>query len=307
VQPYVSSFASMMHEALSDPNGTINKLTDLLQLYATYKVGSLALGLAGAGSQAMKGAGSAAMALGGAQVAAGAAAAAPSAAGSVLFFDTLGTAGLSLGPFATSVVAATAPLAAFASVAFAAYEAWGLYQEVGTDDRLNAEARARAHADEITSMIAAGAAQDEITARAAAMHDGYAASLSHSQAQFDAMGNYLGEFEDHIVDASVQSAQKLSDVAVAAAMASNSLAMMNAYFSAENRSRYSRPGGPQREMPTMKGGHGGTSIQKVEIVVTSNQNPSRIALAIHSKLAGLSTNKRYSPDVPNYSAPDEGG
>jgi hypothetical protein len=57
----------------------------------------------------------------------------------------------------------------------------------------------------------------------------------------------------------------------------------------------------------MKGGHGGTSVQKVEIVITSNQNPSRIAQVVEARLNGLSNNKRFSPDVRNFSAPDERG
>jgi hypothetical protein len=45
---------------------------------------------------------------------------------------------------------------------------------------------------------------------------------------------------------------------------------------------------------------GGTSIQKVEIVVTSNGDPSRIARVIEAHLTGLQTRKRQSPLAPRY-------
>ena len=47
-------------------------------------------------------------------------------------------------------------------------------------------------------------------------------------------------------------------------------------------------------------------IQKVEIVVTSNSSPSRIARVVEARLANLSRNRRSSPYVPNYSSRDEG-
>lgn len=50
------------------------------------------------------------------------------------------------------------------------------------------------------------------------------------------------------------------------------------------------------------GGGGGTKIQKVEIVVTSNQHPSRIARAVFNELSGLDRNRGSSPYVRNFSA-----
>ncbi|HEX7464456.1 MAG TPA: hypothetical protein VF382_06145, partial [Actinomycetota bacterium] len=49
------------------------------------------------------------------------------------------------------------------------------------------------------------------------------------------------------------------------------------------------------------GGGGGTNIAKVEIVVTSNQDPSRIAQAMVDELGKLSRFRRSSSYVPNYS------
>lgn len=50
-----------------------------------------------------------------------------------------------------------------------------------------------------------------------------------------------------------------------------------------------------------KGGGGGTKIQKVEIVVTSNQSPSRIAREVVGELGKLSRTPTTSKYVPNFS------
>jgi hypothetical protein len=49
-------------------------------------------------------------------------------------------------------------------------------------------------------------------------------------------------------------------------------------------------------------GGGGTTIQKVEIVVSSNQDPSRIARAVEDRLANVSRNPTSSRMVRNWSA-----
>ena len=49
------------------------------------------------------------------------------------------------------------------------------------------------------------------------------------------------------------------------------------------------------------GGGGGTNIQKVEIVVTSNQDPSRVARLTLDAIKDLSRNPRSSPGVRSYS------
>jgi hypothetical protein len=51
------------------------------------------------------------------------------------------------------------------------------------------------------------------------------------------------------------------------------------------------------------GGGGGTHIQKVEIVVTGNPEPSRVARLVKDELANLSRRPKASPDVANYSRP----
>jgi hypothetical protein len=46
----------------------------------------------------------------------------------------------------------------------------------------------------------------------------------------------------------------------------------------------------------------GTHIQKVEIVVSSNADPSRVAQIVMSHIVNLARNPKQSPDSPNYSA-----
>jgi hypothetical protein len=50
------------------------------------------------------------------------------------------------------------------------------------------------------------------------------------------------------------------------------------------------------------GGGGGVNVHKVEIVVTSNQDPNRIARVVESHLAALSRFRKSSPYSPNFSA-----
>lgn len=57
-----------------------------------------------------------------------------------------------------------------------------------------------------------------------------------------------------------------------------------------------------KDTPKHPGGGGGAHIQKVEIVVTSNQDPSRIARTVLSELQNLSRHPSISPHANNYSA-----
>jgi hypothetical protein len=50
--------------------------------------------------------------------------------------------------------------------------------------------------------------------------------------------------------------------------------------------------------PKHKGGKGGTTIQRVEIVVTQNNNPSRVARSVVDELSKLQRNPRVSKYAP---------
>lgn len=53
--------------------------------------------------------------------------------------------------------------------------------------------------------------------------------------------------------------------------------------------------------PGAGGGGGGTHIQKVEIVVSSNQDPARIARVVEARLAEIARHPRVSRSAPNWS------
>jgi len=308
VEPYVQSFASAMKDALADPNGTITSLTRLFELYATLKVGSAGFGIAGGLYDASRGAGG--MLAGWMGKGAGAAGgAAASVAGNAAYSGAFGSLG-GVAPAAESSAVALSGLGASATVAggvflgavaawgWAVYEAVGLSDELQRNQQLDAQARGEAAGREIESMIAAGDSWEAISNQM----DSIRARFSTTEDMMDTTGKGLGEFGRVTDEAGLQ----IANLAMQAAVAAGSLATVRPLPGAFDWAP-GQASEPLKPKPSMKGGHGGTSIQKVEIVVTSNQNPSRIALAVHAQLAGLSTNKRYSPDVPNFSAPDEGG
>jgi hypothetical protein len=55
------------------------------------------------------------------------------------------------------------------------------------------------------------------------------------------------------------------------------------------------------EVAKAKGGAGGTHIQKVEIVVSSNADPSRVARQVLGVVQNLQRNPGVSHDATNYS------
>lgn len=302
VKPGVEAFGAMIKDALTDPNGTIDKLKELFELYAAVKIGGGLLGGAGALGGMAKGAGGIMSGLGllGEGSAAAGAVGATGASTAVLGLD-IGAAGVG-----------AVFLAAVAAWGAAVWQGVGLYNEVHAQEMANEQAKADAHGREITRMIKAGATSDELDAKMKEM----AASYGETK---DAFGN--------ITKMGDATGWALNDVAVAAALAAAGLAALSPNVgqkaSEDAAERANRDSGmanfmtvmgkalptaaeaAAKKAPVMKGGHGGTSIQKVEIVVTSNQSPSRIARAVHADLAKLSQNRRASPFVRNFSARDE--
>ena len=73
---------------------------------------------------------------------------------------------------------------------------------------------------------------------------------------------------------------------------------------ATQKSRSRSNGRSSRSKNSRSNGSGGSSrpaSQKVEIVLTTNRDPSRVALQVRDELAQLSRNRTSSPYVPNYS------
>lgn len=302
VKPSVMAFGQAFKEALQDPNGTIDKLHDLFVLYAAVKGVSLTMGLAGAAAPIAGAVGQGVAWMAGGGIATGAAA----AGGGVAEGTALGAGGVALG--GSAAVVGGAFLAAVAAWGVAAYEAADLYKEIDSEALMDAQAKADANGREIEAMVKNGMSLDDASARA-------------------------NDMALEIASAGDETQWALNDVATEAALAAAGLASVaqssyeregnnRAAMAADEAAGNLLDGATQaakmwlegvktvdpnkKKAPTMKGGHGGTSIQKVEIVVTSNQSPSRIARVVEARLANLSRNRRASPYVPNYSSRDEG-
>lgn len=304
IEPYVSSFAGAIKDALSDPNGTIDKLKDLFELYAAVKIGGGLLSLGGAGMDLARGAGGMLGAF-----SKGSAAEQVVTRGAGLEYGELGLGAGEAGSVGAGAVGAGgAAVGAAFLVAIAAWTAavtFGVqaYNEAHAQTQADRQARADANGREITAMINAGDSFDDISERidfmsqpvdaaAWAMND-VAISAALAAASLDQISKDYNTAGDKRMD-------DMAGDAMAAAMLVNKfdkggMAGSSAAAAADAK----------KSKPTMKGGHGGTSIQKVEIVLTSNQSPSRIARSIHGELAKLSNNRRTSPFVKNFSAHDE--
>jgi hypothetical protein len=50
------------------------------------------------------------------------------------------------------------------------------------------------------------------------------------------------------------------------------------------------------------GGGGGVHVDRVEITISSNQDPNRVARVVAGHLADLARYRKSSPYVPNFSA-----
>jgi hypothetical protein len=221
---------------------------------------------------------------------------------------------MEVGGLGAVAAGAAVPLIAFAAVATAAYQAFGLYEDIKHEESLNQNAIAEARAREISEMIEHGASRAEVEARVNQIHEAMAQTVGKTNDAMNHWGGTLGTYNDQLQNESNKAQQHLNDLAVSAALASSWLAALRPPTAAEKLSQLNDiygggAGGDsaaeQKRLKASVGGHGGTSIQKVEIVVTSNQSPSRIARSVHGELAKLSQNRRASPFVRNFSARDE--
>lgn len=324
LKPHVEAFGKVMQEALKDP-GTIDKLITLLKVYGAVKVaggvadavggwGNVGKGLGWAG-RGLKAGASSAIFEGGIRVAgwtaglggaaqgvaaatgAGTAAAAGAAGGAAAAGAAGGAAagGTALLVGGTAVAAAAAA-AAIGGLALAGWQAKELYTEWARD----ADADGRAWYD-------AGLQMAEAAARSAEAHDhvttmirklelaGYEAeaeavrlklSFAETADGAERLAAGLADIRDGVDPSFWDPYRKLGmhpdlDVAVLQGLAKGAT--------------------QEKKSPRHPGG-AGMNIQKVEIVVTSNQDPSRIARLLTSELANLRRHPRVSPHVPNYSA-----
>jgi hypothetical protein len=300
IEPAAERFASFMKEALQDP-GTIDKLITLAELYLALKAGGAIIGA----GQALYGVGTGVAAMagwGGSAAAAGAGAAGAAAAGSVgVVGETLTSAKF----LAWLGAKLAAPFALAAAVPTGV--AGGLYYGAfgGVDSRHDIDEKDAARGKELA-------------------HGRFAEWEKEGLSVTDMFGRMKTETE--YLRANFQttaaSQMELEFAAYRAAQALNSLDQLpigervlgdKARDKWENqdaldRARVFLHNAEQEELrkekakgPRHKGGGGGTNIQKVEIVVTSNQSPSRIALKVKDEMVKLGRNPGQSPFVNDYS------
>lgn len=311
IEPYVTSFAKSFKDALADPNGTLDKLKTILELYAAMKIGGAALGVGSALGGMASGAGgilSGVLKFGGAG---GAAASAAAADAGMVGMGGMGmtaaaapeAAGLT-GLGASATVVGGVFLAAVAAWGVAVYEAADLSRELKEQDQANRLAIGKARGDEIAAMIRSGAAEDDIAERLAFM----AQPIDAAQWAFNdvATSAALAAANLDLIGGVIAAGQKASDSIAEQANRDSGMANFMTVMGKSLPTLASDAAAAAKKAPKMKGGHGGTHVQKVEIVVTSNQNPSRIARAVETRFLKATTNRRQSPDVPNFSNFEEG-
>lgn len=312
VQPYAERFGEIMKEALQDP-GTIDKLITLLKLYAAVKVGgglvdavggwgnaaSIGKGIGGGvakfGKKAVLDGGLKAIewgsrfgagALGVGAATGGASAGAAGAGGAAA---ASGTGVLVAG----GALAAGAATLALAGLGAAAWQTKGLLADLDKAELDDARARyesamrvveeagksAEAYEHVTTMMRKLELTGNETAAAAIELHLG----LANAAASAEILAANFADIRD---GANVPQDPMVGRMSMLSEMP---------HWSAESKKD------DKRKPPRHPGG-AGMNVQKVEIVVTSNQDPSRIARLVSSELANLRRHPRVSPHVPNYSA-----
>lgn len=294
--PYVEKFGDMVKRALEDPNGTIDKLIELAKLWAGMKIGtSLVGGLASGGRKG-------GMINGGAALGAyGVGNSALNGVSAQSYVETVGGGALigsgMGGPLGAGIGAlAGATIANYQMMSQAADKeaAWreGIAQQaesyMATERRwfaahgftqAEAEQSMQAYALKLQTAAmevdpAAGAVIGSIYNLAAGIETASYSLLNRADKEVAEIGSYWGD----MMRLNTQNAQAKRD-AVAGDVSK----------AASHKSK----------------GGGGGSIQKVEIVVTSNQHPNRIARAVVGELGRMQRMSGNSQHVENYSALDD--
>lgn len=294
IAPYASAFEASIKRALEDPNGTIDRLTRLGEMYLALKGGSMLLGPAlGAGMQSGLAAGATNLATraGAGLFVAGAVESAATGPNARTQAETIGggaLAGLAGGPFGALVGAGVGAL-------MSGVQSLRAWQDLRTqNERFAAE-----HADREVRMRKdaadkIGMGQEELTRS----YHREAERLSSAGYEVEAAALRMAAAMQATSESVHGLGARISDKIADDAGYAYSMGMIQ-----QLREKFG-PGDGLKTPATPKhpGGGGGTNIQKVEIVVTSNQNPSRIALAVTGELDKLGRNPSASKYVRDYSA-----
>ncbi len=309
--PHVERVGNAIHGFLKDP-AAVDKLISLGKLYLALKVGQGALGVQGGISQAASstvlpfltnGGGGALGAF------AGTGTGALSAIGALLG-EAGGSTAAAYGVSAAGggALAGGATLAAFAAGIALAYNEVMLFTEVIThfrDDAQKTEDAKRDYAKRhIASYIKMTSDMRSASDKWATVTEYAARDINNLRLRGDEAGAALYELElaAYSASAAMDGMSKFvndrnSDIVdpAMAAVTAKSGQVAREWLAKQPKGR---------RVPKHGGGGGGTSIQKVEIVVTSNQHPSRIARTVFDEMAKLKRNRRSSPHVTNFSNPN---
>jgi hypothetical protein len=267
---------------LEDP-ASLDKIAHVLDLYAAVKVGRSALGMAGGlgGVASFLGVGGGAAA--GAAEIGGSSAAAGAAEGA---FAALGAALLPLGVLAGLVAGAINVLSDETS-------AWH-------DDAVVLWNTTKSELTEALEHL--GGAWQAIRPLAMSLGDLFGTTLLAAIAGASTGIELLAKGVEGLAGAMADAAGVVSTAQAGIGSKITSLLLKQS----DKAIRFSvkRPADEGKAKPRTGGGGGGggTHIQKVEIVITANTDPSRIARLVYADLANLARHRTTSPDVRNFSA-----
>lgn len=292
MRPHIEAAADAAKKFLQDPQA-IDKLITLGKTYLALKVAQSATGSAfSVGGSLLQGAGALAQlgVFGGGAASTAAAGATTGAAGTAGFAGALASVG-------AAAVPAAAALAAVGFVSLAVYQGMQLHKEwtrdIADDNRLLRDAADRT----VNTYAKMGGTWEDVTSRTAV--------------SINALRDSGNEAAAGMLEASLASYQLADDLrrAVPERWASRDKAItenaleLGTLGTQQMAKDFIRGQGEFAKKPKKhKGGGGGTNIQKVEIVVTSNQDPSRIARAVAGELEKFQRNRRSSPFSRNFSA-----
>jgi len=275
IQPAVQAFGDALRHALEDPNGTIDKLVFLGKLYAGIKIGGALVDGVGAVGKIATGVGGVASGAGG----------------------SMGAFGAAATPYALAAAPATALAGGLYYGAFGGVKTQVEHDEDDTKRGIGMADKAWDEAVKagLSTTDVMRQSRDEIAFMNANFQSVTAAAYQAEMALLT-----LAHIKEVSGPGATFDAPKINE--------ENQLAGFTALLHAQmTPARAVREvDSSAKKAPQMRGGHGGTHIQKVEIVVTSNQNPSRIARAVMGEIGKLDRNRRFSSDVQNWSDPREG-
>lgn len=327
IQPAAQTFAQTMKDALADPNGTIDKLTDLAKLLIALRLGSMATGMLANMAGMLPSAkptygGTLKEGKDGAIIVTKGGASPGGMSGEALSRRNAAV-GLGLGIASTAIAFGAigdndhpeAQMAAsMGGGALAGAQMGGIWGALAGAILGGIPPLVQAHsqyADTVRSL------EQERAAAGDQIAYGTRRLMLDMELGWDEVGNSLyGKAEEFSAAGDAVAAslyQAAADIASATwginhfadavtksisdkAGMDYSLAMVQAA-----RDMYSLdPSGKREKAPKHKGG-GGMNIQKVEIVVTSNQDPSRIARLVVDELGKMKRAPNASRWTPNYS------